>query len=211
MNQLSASEAKGIIAAIRKIMEEQRDYLIELDGKMGDGDLGLTMSKAFVTADEEISGLDETDPGKLFMKAGMTMAKSAPSTMGTLVATGFMRGGKAVSGAGTVDTAALAQFWAAFSQGLMDRGKAKQGEKTIIDVIAPVAEEVKKASDEGATLSDAAARAEKAAMAGLEATKEMTAEHGRAAYYQEQSVGKEDPGATAGYFIVKGFADFIGS
>ena len=113
-----------IIHRIRSIIEENHQYLIELDSLMGDGDLGLTMKKAFVTADEEIQNTEETDCGKIFMRAGMVMAKAAPSTMGTLVATGFMRGGKAVSGKSELDTAALAEFFTAFANGIMERGKS---------------------------------------------------------------------------------------
>ncbi len=200
---LDVNDILHIIRSIRAIMEEQKEYLIQLDGAMGDGDLGLTMTKAFAAADEELKSSNETDIGKVLMKAGMVMAKAAPSTMGTLVATGFMRGGKALGGKVSIGTAELADFFQAFVAGLMERGKAQPGEKTIIDAIKPAADALaaKKTDTEREALAEAVTAAEK----GLEATKDMTAKHGRIAYYQEQSRGKQDPGATAGLFIVKGF------
>lgn len=204
MDSLSRDDVRQIMHGLRSLMEEKKDDLVELDAVMGDGDLGLTMAKAFVSADEEIQSGGEEDIGKIFMKAGMTMAKSAPSTMGTLIATGFMRGGKAVSGKQELGTADLAEFFRAFVQGLMDRGKAKPGDKTIIDSLQPAAEALAAEKDGG--LKKALAAALEAADAGLEATKEMIAQHGRVAYYKEQSLGKVDPGATVGVYIVQGFA-----
>ena len=204
MDRLSRDDVLQIMHGLRSLMEEKRDYLVEIDGVMGDGDLGLTMSKAFISADEEIQGGGEEDIGKIFMKAGMSMARSAPSTMGTLVATGFMRGGKALSGKQEIDAADLADFFQAFVQGLMDRGKAKPGDKTIIDSLHPAAEAL--AAEKEGGLKKALAAALAAAEAGLEATKEMIAQHGRVAYYKEQSLGKVDPGATVGVYIIQGFA-----
>jgi dihydroxyacetone kinase-like protein len=204
MDSLSRDEVLQIMHGLRSLMEEKKDYLVELDATMGDGDLGLTMAKAFISADEEIQGGGEEDIGKILMKAGLTMAKSAPSTMGTLIATGFMRGGKALSGKQELGTADLAEFFRAFVQGLMDRGKAKPGDKTIIDSLHPAAEALAAEKDGG--LKKALAAALEAAEAGLEATKEMIAQHGRVAYYKEQSLGKVDPGATVGVYIIQGFA-----
>jgi dihydroxyacetone kinase-like protein len=204
MDRLSRDDVLQIMHGLRSLMEEKKDYLVELDAVMGDGDLGLTMSKAFSSAHEEIQGGGEEDIGKMLMKAGMTMAKSAPSTMGTLVATGFMRGGKVLSGKQELDAADLAEFFRAFVQGLIERGKAKPGDKTIIDSLHPAAEALAAEKDGG--LKKALAAALAAAEEGLESTKEMIAQHGRVAYYKEQSLGKVDPGATVGVYIVQGFA-----
>jgi dihydroxyacetone kinase-like protein len=204
MSSFNADTAKKVLAKLRSIMTENKDYLIELDGVMGDGDLGITMAKCFSAADEQLSSSDETDVGKLLMKAGMTMANAAPSTMGTLVGTGFMRGGKAVGGKEELEGADMAAFFSAFVQGLIDRGKAQPGEKTIIDALKPAAEAMESA-DGG--VEEVLKAGHKAAEEGLEATKEMVAQHGRAAYYQEQSKGRQDPGATVGVMIVRGFME----
>lgn len=202
---MDSGRAQKIIERIRQIMAEQKDYLIEIDGRMGDGDLGLTMEKAFTAAADEIKDKDIEDAGKLFMKAGMVMAKAAPSTMGTLVATGFMRGGKGMSG--ETEAGELSTFFTSFVEGLMERGKSKPGEKTIIDALHPAAQALEKAAGEGIGAVEALEAALSAGRKGLEATKDMVAQHGRVAYYQDQSKGMEDPGATAGVFILRGFLD----
>lgn len=203
VNALRKDDVLKILHALSVLMEENKQHLIDLDSAMGDGDLGLTMARAFSAADAESANSDETDLGKILMKAGMAMARAAPSTMGTLIATGFMRGGKAVAGAAEITTPDLAAFFQAFVSGIMERGKAKPGEKTIIDCMMPAAEALTAAGS--MEIGPALDRALAAAEAGLEATKDMVARHGRVAYYGEQSRGKQDPGATVGVLILKGF------
>jgi len=203
MSSLSKDEIIKILQNLKQLFNDNRDYLVELDARMGDGDLGLTMSKAFTAVYDELRDTAETDIGKVLMKAGMLMAKAAPSTMGTLMGTGFMRGGKAVSGKDEISTADLAEFFQAFVTGIMERGKAKPGEKTIIDSLKPAADTLKelKGEDVVKALQEALRSSEN----GLESTKNMVAQHGRIAYYKEQSKGQIDPGATAGVILIKGF------
>jgi dihydroxyacetone kinase-like protein len=208
---LSIQEVKALFAALKETMVSNRDYLIELDGAMGDGDLGLTMSSAFSAASNDVAALEETDLGKVFIKAGMVMAKAAPSTMGTLMGTGFMRGGKAVKEKTSLGLAGFAAFWRDFVDGIMERGKAKPGDKTIIDSLDPAAAALEKASAEGRSLSDGFKAAKSAAEEGLENTKTMMAQFGKAAYYQEKSREKIDPGAVVGCLIIKTFSEFIDS
>jgi len=203
MGALSKDDILKILQNLKALFNDRKDFLVELDGRMGDGDLGLTMSKAFTAACDELIDTAESDIGKIFMKAGMQMAKAAPSTMGTLMGTGFMRAGKAVAGKGELTTGDLADFFQAFVTGIMERGKARPGEKTIIDSLKPAADTLAQlsAQDPAQALSAALLAAEK----GLESTKNMIAQHGRIAYYKEQSKGQEDPGATAGVILIKGF------
>ncbi|HEY9595754.1 MAG TPA: dihydroxyacetone kinase subunit L, partial [Spirochaetia bacterium] len=147
--------------------------------------------------------------GKLLMKIGMTIAKAAPSTMGTLAATGFMSGGKAVSGQTALGVKEVSAFLDAFVAGIMQRGKSKPGEKTIVDVLDPAAKAVAAAAGAGKSLKDAMAACRDAAAKGLIDTRDMIAQHGRVAYYQEQARGKEDPGAVAGTYILQGFWGYV--
>ncbi len=209
MTALTAADLKAIVARIAAIMTEKKEELIRLDGAVGDGDLGLTMEKAFAAAREESAGLQEPDIGKLSLKIGAVIARAAPSTMGTLVATGFMSGGKAVSGRQEVGLPEMAAFFEAFTAGIMQRGKAKPGEKTLLDVLHPAAEALKQAAGEGAGLEEGFRRLRQAAARGLEASRDMVAQHGRVAYYQEQSRGKEDPGAVAASYILSGFCEHL--
>ena len=110
MESLGIKEIRGVVSGIAALMTEKRDELISLDGAMGDGDLGLTMEKGFAAAREEAEKTEEPDLGKYLMKIGMAIARAAPSTMGTLVATGFMSGGKAVMGVSSLGGPQMAVF-----------------------------------------------------------------------------------------------------
>jgi phosphoenolpyruvate---glycerone phosphotransferase subunit DhaL len=208
MNTLKKENILEILLHLKNLMNDKKDYLVELDSKMGDGDLGLTMAKGFSAAYDQMIDPEESDLGVILSKAGMVIAKTAPSTMGTLMGTGFMRGGKALKGKTELGTADLALFFKDFVQGLMDRGKARPGDKTIIDSIKPAADALESAAGQG--LKPALDAALEAAKKGLEATKEMVAQHGRIAYYKDKSLGHQDPGATVGVFILQVFAEYIG-
>ncbi len=209
MESLGVDDLKAIVARIASIMSERRDELVRLDGAVGDGDLGLTMEKGFQSARSEAEASTETDPGKLLMRIGMRIARDAPSTMGTLVATGFLSGGKAGAGTAPLGLPEMAAFFDAFVTGIMQRGKAKPGEKTVVDVFYPVAQSLKQSAASGSSLSDAFRGCRAAAAEGLARSTEALAQHGRVAYYQEQSRGKVDPGSVAGTYIVQGFCDHI--
>jgi dihydroxyacetone kinase-like protein len=217
MEAIKRSDLPALFQAWQAVMADNKDALITLDGVMGDGDLGLTMLAAFTAAaaevataaGSEVATATGADLGQVLMKAGMAMAKAAPSTMGTLVGTGFMRAGKALKDKPAMAVPELALFFQAFVTGLMDRGKAKPGDKTIIDALHPVALALETAAAQGLTLAAAAPVMAKAAADGLESTKTMVAQHGRAAYYQEKSRDKQDPGATVGCLLVTTLADFI--
>jgi len=204
MEAIQRTDLPGLFAAWKQVMAEHKEELITLDGVMGDGDLGLTMLAAFSAAAEEVAAATDADSGLVLMKAGMAMAKAAPSTMGTLMGTGFMRAGKALKEQPALAVPEFARFFRAFVTGLMDRGKAKPGDKTIIVALA-----LEGAAAQGLGLEAAATLMLEAAASGLENTRTMVAQHGRAAYYQEKSRDKQDPGATVGYLLVATLAGFI--
>ena len=194
----------GVLENLKRLFNDSKDLLVELDGKMGDGDLGLTMAKAFSAAYDGLRDTEEADLGKILMKAGMSMAQNAPSTMGTLMATGFMRGGKALSGKERIILPDLADFFQAFANGIMERGKARPGEKTVVDVLKPAADRLSelKDSDFATAMRETLAAAE----SGLEATKDMIAQHGPNRLLQ--GTIQRHPrtrGATAGVILIKGF------
>jgi len=209
MNTLNAKDLKAIFTAMAVSFQENKSWLTELDGVIGDGDLGLTMSKGFTQIAENLERLDETDVGKVFGKAGMVMAKAVPSTMGTLMATGMMKGGKVLQGKTEIGLSDFAAMMQAFVEGIMARGKAKIGDKTVIDVLHPAALALKEAAEGGNNLPDGLKAAYKAAEGGLEETKKLMSQHGKAACFQEQTIGKQDPGATVGVLFLKAFADYV--
>jgi dihydroxyacetone kinase-like protein len=202
MDRIGREELIGLFRQLRDVFAERRDFLIELDGRLGDSDLGITMNKGFNAACERVEANASDDLGKTLNSAGLAIAKAAPSTMGTLTATGFMRGGKALAGRDSLGTEELLVFWRAFRDGVAERGKAKPGDKTILDVLEPIVSSFEASVQAGAPLTPALEAAVDAAKQGLEATKAMKAQHGKAAVYQEKSIGFEDAGATVGYLII---------
>lgn len=210
MDALRADDLIGLFQRWRDMFAAQREFLIALDGKVGDSDLGITMAKSFaaaadtVTAEGAAAGIT-----KLLRSAGAIMAKTAPSTMGTLTATGFLRGAKALEGAEAIGTPEAAAFWRAFATGIAERGKAKLGDKTILDVLDPVAGALEQAAASGLALAPALKQAADAADAALERTKTMVAQHGKAAAFQEKTVGLQDAGATVGVLLVGTMSDFV--
>lgn len=207
---LTASDLIALFQSWKQLFAEQREFLIALDGKVGDSDLGITMSKSFAAAAEALEA-EGPDAGisKLLRTAGATMARTAPSTMGTLTATGFLRASKAVDGNDSLSTADVAAFWQAYRDGVAERGKAKVGDKTVLDVLDPAARTLQEQADSGAALPAAMAAAADAADAALEATKSLQAQHGKAAAFQQKTVGLQDAGATVGCMMIRRMAEVI--
>ena len=209
MDAISPSDLVKLFAAWRTTFAEQRAFLIALDGKVGDSDLGITMSKAFAAAADAVAAAEAGTPiGKLLRTAGVAMAKAAPSTMGTLTATGFLRASQALEQAGSLGAREAAAFWGAFRNGVAERGKAKVGDKTLLDVLDPIARTLEDAADRAEPLPAALSRAVAAAEEALDHTKTMVAQHGKAAAFQEKSMGLQDAGATVGVLIVTTMRDF---
>lgn len=209
MKSLYSGDIKTIFRRIKDIMVKNEDYLFQLDSMMGDGDLGLTMKNGFLKVDSELASMEEDDIGKLLIKAGMILASSVPSTMGTLLATGLMRAGKELKDKKETGLEGLVIAFKAFVNGIMERGKSKPGEKTIIDSISPAVEALKSSADKRDNMESAFKAAYEAAEKGLEATKDMTSVHGKAFYHRQRSKGTVDPGAAAGVLFLKGFYEHI--
>lgn len=202
MERIDKAGLAGLFAGLREVFAAQRAFLIDLDGKVGDSDLGITMNKAFAAAADSVAANTGDPIGKTLQLAGMAIAKAAPSTMGTLTATGFMRGGKALLDAATIGTPEMAAFWRAYRDGVVERGKAKPGDKTLVDVLDPIVASLEASASQAVALPQALRLATDAAAEALEATKSMVAQHGKAACFQEKSLGLQDAGATVGFFII---------
>ena len=126
MQILSADKLPALFDSVAARMDTVADELCEMDARMGDGDLGLTMRRGFAAVPEFLRETDEPDLGKKLVKAGMKMASIAPSTMGTLMASGIMGGGKALTGATQIVAAAYLAFLDAFCAGIAKLGKCQR-------------------------------------------------------------------------------------
>jgi len=197
---------KRFLKELSDIMTQNKDYLIELDSVVGDGDLGLTMEGGFAAAYKAIEAKDEIDLGKLLYTAGKAMGNEVPSTMGTLMAMGLMNAGKVLKGKTELSNEDCIALFRGYMQGVANLGKAKVGEKTFLDGIAPAIEAMEKAINSGDDLKIAAKKAEQAAKDGVKNTTSMRALHGRAAIRGDASIVLIDPGATVAALIFEAFA-----
>jgi len=194
---------------LSEVMRLNQQYLIELDQKNGDGDLGLSMAGGTKALADYLDGCAETDLGRILAKGSAVFNEAAPSTLGTIASLFLMGMARALKGKAR---AGLPELGAAMEAGLrlvMEKTGARPGEKTIVDALAPgIAELVARS---GETPAAAFAQAARAAAAGSDATRAMRAVHGRAAYYGDQSVGVLDGGSAVGALVFRAFADHLGA
>ena len=191
-------------------MDENKEYLIELDAASGDGDLGLTMSKGFAAGKEFALASAEQDIGKLLFGIGSAMAKAAPSTMGTLMASGFLKAAKALKGKTELTAEDFAAFAGEYYTGIQERGKANPGERTLLDALYPAANAISDAVKAGQTdLHELAEAGYKAALEGVEATKTMIAMHGKTVVHRAKLNGVPDQGAIVGSLFYKAWAETV--
>lgn len=200
---------KKLLRCTANIMIENKENLIQLDSVVGDGDLGLTMSDGFKAAADNAQASTETDAGKLLYMAGKAMSTAVPSTMGTLMASGLMQAGKVLKGKTEIAFADIVDLYAAYEEGVMNRGKAKVNEKTFLDGIDPAVISLKESLANNLDIEDAADKAYQAAQEGYENTATMLAVHGRAATRGEASRTLKDPGACVAVLMMKAFVDSL--
>lgn len=209
--QFTATELKAYYKKIVTMVEEEKDYLCELDRKLGDGDHGVTMSIGWQAVNEKLDNelVDEEDCAKISITVGKTFLSAVGSSVGPLYATGFMRGAKAVKGKTILNDQDLADFWIAFARGIQERGQAEVGDKTMVDTLDPFANVLEKQIASSGDFVSAFTEAAAAAKAGMESTKDLLSKKGRSSRLGERSVGAQDPGATSAYMIVSTFLSFV--
>ncbi|GAA0179121.1 dihydroxyacetone kinase subunit L [Clostridium sediminicola] len=202
---------RSLLKNLMDIMVENKDYLIDLDSMVGDGDLGLTMSDGFSAAYKAAENFEGDDAGKLLYTSGKAMSVAVPSTMGTLMASGFMNAGKILKGKTELQDIDIAELFQSYMDGVANRGKAKIGEKTFLDGMFPAVEALKASLNRGESLSVGAKAALVGAEEGYKNTTTMIAVHGRAAIRGEDSRTLLDPGAAVAMLMMKAFEKSIDS
>jgi dihydroxyacetone kinase-like protein len=178
-------------------LNQNSAYLTELDQALGDGDTGITLSKVATALIDYVNANPVDDIGNYLAKAGMAANKAAPSTLGTLLATALMRAGKEVKGQTELSAQDLVNMFNAADDGVQQRGKAKLGDKTLVDALHPASEAFAKAIAAGASLKEAGRRALQAAEAGRDRVTPLRSQVGRASWVGERTEGKVDPGCAA--------------
>lgn len=197
------NDVKSIIAKVAQAIHDKKDYLGELDGKSGDGDLGLSMEAAFGAMQETAVSYEGAQISELLMKAAMNCNKAAPSTMGTLMSAGVMTIAKSAKGKSGFEDEDVVKLPRLFAEAIMARGKAKPGDKTILDALCPMADTVEQKYAETGSLVQAYAAAAQTAEAAAAATAGMRAAAGRAKWLGERAAEYPDGGAVLCSIIAK--------
>jgi dihydroxyacetone kinase-like protein len=184
------------VRSFAALVAENRDYLTELDAAIGDADHGANMDRGMTAA---VAALDDNPPataGALLSKVGITLVSTVGGASGPLFGTLFLRMGTSLGDTDEVSASDLAAALRAGLGGVVDRGKAGAGDKTMYDALAPAVDALDAALVDDVPLEAALDAASAAAAAGRDATTPMLARKGRASYLGERSVGHQDPGAT---------------
>lgn len=193
------------------LVAEQKEKLTALDAAIGDADHGINMDRGMTAV---LAALDSDDTltsaAALFKKVGMTLVSSVGGASGPLYGTFFLRLGMACGDLDSLGPEDLAKALRAGLDGVVARGKAEAGDKTMYDAIAPAIDALDDALDSGNGLREGMAAAVTAAESGRDATTPMLARKGRASYLGERSVGHQDPGATSSALLIRAAATALG-
>ena len=189
---LTVQSLRTGIGKVRAVLENEYVALSELDGTLGDGDLGATLVKAFRQLEESAPALEE-DLGRAFGRCAMDVTKVASSSFGTLLATALMAAAKATKGRTALPWSELSLLLDDALAAMMARGKANLGEKTVLDTVAACANAVKGVDDP----ADQRARAVAAVDAALSEFRGRPCMIGRARIFGDKTLGMDDPGMVA--------------
>lgn len=200
----SVEEVKNVLLKAEQAVVQKKGELCELDGKSGDGDLGLSMEAAFIAMHKTMEDYTGSDIGQMLMQSAMSCNAAAPSTMGTLISAGIMALAKLYKGRKTLEAAEVAVAPRAFAEGIMHRGNAKLGDKTILDALCPMADSVEQEFTKNGNLKSAFTVAASVAEKAAQATAGMHAAIGRAKWLGERAAQYPDAGAVLCEIIAKG-------
>ena len=199
---LDAAWARRWIELAAADVAEQRDYLVDLDRAIGDGDHGENMDRGFKAALEALGQAEPASVAEVLKTVAKTLMSTVGGAAGPLYGTAFLRASKA-AGDGDLDGAGVAAVIAGALDGIQARGKATTGEKTMVDAWTPALEAARAAAESGSDPAAVLEAAATAAEAGAAATEPMRATKGRASYLGERSIGHLDPGAVSTSLILR--------
>lgn len=194
-----------------EVFSRERDFLTRLDTEIGDADHGLNMNRGFNKVVEKLPSVADKDIGFILKNTGMTLLSSVGGASGPLFGTFFIRAAQAANAKQSLDLAELHQMMQEGVEGVVMRGKAEPGDKTMCDVWWPVVESLGQSAQQNLSVVEALQRAADSAERAVESTITMQARKGRASYLGERSIGHQDPGATSVMLMMKTLAEVAGS
>ena len=194
---------------IADVLHENAAYLTQLDSAIGDADHGINMDRGFTAVRAKFPTMATMDIATQLKTVGTTLVSTVGGASGPLYGTAFLRAGVAVAGKQQLGPADFVALLEAFLGGIVARGKAQPGEKTMVDALTPDLAAAKQALNEGLPLKELVSRATQAAEEGMKATIPLLATKGRASYLGERSVGHQDPGATSSWLILRSLTEVV--
>ncbi|HGM6837636.1 TPA: dihydroxyacetone kinase subunit DhaL [Serratia marcescens] len=194
-----------------EVFSRERDFLTRLDTEIGDADHGLNMNRGFNKVVEKLPSVADKDIGFILKNTGMTLLSSVGGASGPLFGTFFIRAAQAANAKQSLDLAELHQMMQEGVEGVVMRGKAEPGDKTMCDVWWPVVDSLGQSAQQNLSVAEALQRAADSAERAVESTITMQARKGRASYLGERSIGHQDPGATSVMLMMKTLAEVAGS
>ena len=189
------------------VLHENRVYLTDLDSAIGDADHGINMDRGFSNVRVKFPEMAAMDMATQLRTVGSTLVSTVGGASGPLYGTAYLRAGGAIASKQKLLPADVVAMLEAFVGGIVARGKAQPGEKTMVDALTPALVTAKEALNQGASLAELTQRATVAAEQGMKATIPLLATKGRASYLGERSIGHQDPGATSSWLILRSLAE----
>ena len=193
--------------ACGRVLAENKDYLTQLDSDIGDADHGANMDRGFKSVLAKLPTVADKDIGTLFKSVGMTLVSTVGGASGPLYGTFFMQAGTSAANKMELSAADWAAALESALNGVIARGKASPGDKTMVDALTPALNAFKQAMTDGIDLGECLRRSAAGAEQGMKDTIPLVARKGRASYLGERSAGHQDPGATSSFLILKAAVD----
>lgn len=206
-DQFAEKEGRIVVEKLIGMIRENKAYLSEVDGAIGDGDHGINMAKGFTLTAEWLT--EEMGLSEALKTLGRTLVREIGGAMGPLYGSFFKALAEACNGREQIDAQLFRRMLEAGYTAVVELGQAKVGDKTLVDTLHPAVEAFKDALAGGAGFEDALQRMAEAAKQGKESTRNLVAKLGRASRLGERSKGVLDAGATSCYLILKSSADTI--
>ena len=206
---LKHEDVAAILIKLAEVFEQNKDHLNDLDTKIGDGDHGLSMARGFTAVAKYVKEKAPATIGAMLMDCGMQFNEAAGSTIGILMFSAMREAGKGIKDKVEVTLSDLAAMLEAAIQGIMKRGKAQVGQKTILDSLHPALVVLQQGLESGMDEEKLVAEVIRAAADGAEKTRDLRPEAGRARWCSERSQGQSDPGAVSGHLIIKTAGEYL--
>ncbi len=192
-----------------QVFDENKAYLTELDSPIGDADHGTNIARGFKAMVEKLPTVADKDIGAIFKLMAMTLMSAVGGASGLLYGNFFMKAAAAANGKDELTSAEVVAVFVAGKDGIIQRGRAEVGDKTMIDVWVPALDALHRAVAAGQPMAAALHATAVAAETGMKATIPLQARKGRASYLGERSIGHQDPGATSTYLLLDTLAKVV--